>query len=463
MTGVRKPARVLLVDDDDAFRRVMSGELARRGHTVNSVATGAAALAQAAEADVILLDLHLPDMDGIDVLKRLRAADVRAGVLVLTGHGTIDTAIQAVRLGAYDYLEKPCPLERMEMAIHKAHEHLRLVERKQVLEDSYRSPDIGLDLIGRSPALDKVRLAIERIAPTDSTTLILGETGVGKDMVARLLHARSRRHERPFVVVDCAGLNEHLLQSELFGHEQGAFTGAVRMKHGLFEVGNTGTIFLDEVGEMSPEVQAKLLRVLETGRFRRLGGTKEIAVDVRVVSATNRDLQGAITRGHFRQDLFFRLASFSVEIPALREHREDIPVLVEHFAQQSNLRFSAAKHFGPAAMETLVRYRWPGNIRELIHVVQQSVVLSDRDVIEPEDLPASVALSVLETSASPGEVPSLREVQRRHVLGVIEAAGGNRALAARNLQISERNLYRLLRRYARQSGPPDGTDTDTSS
>lgn len=463
MTGARKPARVLLVDDDDAFRRVMSGELARRGHMVNSVATGAAALAQAAEADVILLDLHLPDMDGIDVLKQLRAAGVRAGVLVLTGHGTIDTAIQAVRLGAYDYLEKPCPLERMEMAIHKAHEHLRLVERKQVLEDGYRSPDIGLDLIGSSPALEKVRLAIERVAATDSTTLVLGETGVGKDMVARLLHARSRRHERPFVVVDCAGLNEHLLQSELFGHEQGAFTGAVRMKHGLFEVGNSGTIFLDEVGEMSPEVQAKLLRVLETGRFRRLGGTKEIAVDVRVVSATNRDLQGSIVRGHFRQDLFFRLASFTIEIPPLRARREDIPVLAEHFVQQSNRRFSSAKRFGPAAMQALLRYGWPGNIRELIHAVQQAVVMSDGDVIEPEDIPASVALSAPESAANPGEVPSLREVQRRHVLAVIEAAAGNRAQAARTLEVSERNLYRLLRRYARQSGPPDGTDTGTSS
>jgi DNA-binding NtrC family response regulator len=375
---------------------------------------------------------------------------------MLTGHGTIDTAIQAVRLGAYDYLEKPCPLDRMDMAIQKAYEHLRLVERQRVLEDGYTAPDIGLEFIGRSPALEKVRQTIARIAPTDSTTLVLGETGVGKEMVAKLLHAQSRRRERPFVIVDCAALHEQLLQSELFGHEKGAFTGADRLKHGLFEVGNSGTIFLDEVGEMSPEVQAKLLRVLETGRFRRLGGTKEIAVDVRVISATNRDLRNAIARGHFREDLFFRLASLTVEIPPLRERREDIGALVEHFTPQFNLRFSQSKRFGPAAMEVLLRYRWPGNVRELVHAVQQSIVLTDRDVIEPEDLPAAVTLGGTDNTSTAGETPSLREVQRRYVFSVMASVGGNRAQAARILHISERTLYRLLGRYARQPSPAGG-------
>jgi two-component system response regulator AtoC len=462
MTGTRKAVRVTLVDDDDEFRRVMSGELARRGYAVTSIASGAAALAQAAEADVIVLDLRLPDMDGIDVLKKLRSVEAVAGVLVLTGHGTIDTAIQAVRLGAYDYLEKPCPLDRMDMAIQKAYEHLRLVERQRVLEDGYSALDMGHEFIGQSPALEKVRQAIARIAPTDSTTLILGETGVGKEMVARLLHAQSRRRERPFVVVDCAALHEHLLQSDLFGHEKGAFTGAARLKHGLFEVGNTGTIFLDEIGEMSPEVQAKLLRVLETGRFRRLGGTQEIAVDVRVISATNRDLRDAIARQHFREDLFFRLALLTIEVPPLRERREDVRTLIEHFTQQFNLRFSRSKRFGPAAVEALVRYRWPGNVRELIHAVQQSIVLTDGDMIEPEDLPAAVTLAATQSPAG-GEASSLREMQRRYVLSVMESVGGNRAQAARILQISERNLYRLLRRYARQSGPAVAADADADS
>jgi DNA-binding NtrC family response regulator len=457
-----KAVRVVLVDDDDAFRRVMSSELARRGYAVDSVASGAAALEHAAEADVIVLDLHLPDMGGIEILQKLRGSEVSAGVLVLTGHGTIDTAIQAVRLGAYDYLEKPCPLDRMDMAIRKAYEHLRLVERKQVLEDSYTASDVELDFLGQSRALEKVRQAIARIAPVDSPTLILGETGVGKEMVARLLHARSRRRERPFVVVDCAALQEQLLHSELFGHEKGAFTGAARQKHGLFEVGNSGTIFLDEVGEMSPEVQAKLLRVLETSRFRRLGGTREIAVDVRVISATNRDLRSAITRGHFREDLFFRLASLTIDVPPLRERREDVAPLVDHFARQFNLRFARSVRFSPAAMEALRDYRWPGNVRELIHAVHQSMVLTDRDVIDPEDLPGMITVSGSDSTSDSAEVPSLREAQRRHVLSVLRGAAGNRAQAARTLQISERNLYRLLRRYSRQSagkrGAGGGTD-----
>ncbi len=462
MTGNRKSVRVTLVDDDDDFRRVMSGELARRGYAVSSVASGAAAITQAAEADVVVLDLRLPDMDGIEVLKKLRSAEVPAGVLVLTGHGTIDTAIQAVRLGAYDYLEKPCPPDRMDMAIQKAYEHVRLVERQRVLEDGYSAPDVGLELIGKSPALEKVRQTIARVAPTDSTTLVLGETGVGKEMVAQMLHAQSRRRDRPFVIVDCAGLQENLLQSELFGHEKGAFTDAARLKHGLFEVGNTGTIFLDEVGEMSPEVQAKLLRVLETGRFRRLGGTKEIAVDVRVISATNRDLRTAIARGHFREDLFFRLALLTINVPPLRERREDIQTLIEHFAHRFNARFSMSKRFGPAAMAALVRYRWPGNVRELIHAVQQTIVLTDRDLIEPEDLPAAIMLGGTDNTAATNDTPSLREVQRRYVLSVMESVGGNRAQAARILHISERNLYRLLQRYARQSVPAADTGGGTT-
>jgi len=235
------------------------------------------------------------------------------------------------------------------------------------------------------------------------------------------------------------------------------------LKHGLFEVGNSGTIFLDEVGEMSPEVQAKLLRVLETGRFRRLGGTKEITVDVRLISATNRDLRAAIARGHFREDLFFRLALLTIQIPPLRERQDDIRTLLEHFTQEFSVRFSQSKRFGPAAIEILLRYRWPGNVRELIHVVQQSVILTDRDVIEPEDLPATVTPGGTNGTAPAGEQTSLREAQRRHVLAVMERVAGNRAHAAQILQISERNLYRLLRRYARQAAPPDGTDGSAAS
>ena len=455
-----KKTRVLLVDDDDTFRQVMASELSRRGYSVDSAATGRSGLDRATRgaAEVILLDMRLPDIDGIEVLQALREKEVSAGVVVLTGHGTIDTAIQAIRLGAYDYLEKPCPLEEVELAIEKTLEHLRVVARKEVLEDGYAAPDVRQELVGESPAFKKLLKTVDRIAQTNSTTLILGETGVGKEMVAMLLHAQSQRKEAPFVVVDCAALHEELLENELFGHEKGAFTGATRRKHGLFEVANGGTIFLDEVGDTNLEIQARLLRVLETGRFRRLGGTEEITVDVRVLSATNRNLREAVTRGHFREDLFFRLATLTVEIPPLREREEDIRTLIDHFTGRFNLRFSAAKHLSPVALKTLIRYPWPGNVRELAHVLEQVMVLADREVVEEDDLPSHVraAPTAPATTPPPGETPSLREVQRRYVLQVIQQMGGNRAKTARALQISERHLYRLLKKYGwSPSADPD--------
>ncbi len=455
MTRPVKSARVLLVDDDSTFRRVMGAELTRRGYAVVAVGSGGEALEQAARSapDVTLLDLRLPDIPGVEVLERLRERNPAAGVVVLTGHGTIDTAIRATRLGAYDYLEKPCPIEKLEMAIQKTVEHGRLVSRQRVLEDGYAATNVASELVGASPAFTKLMETVARIARTGSTTLILGETGVGKELIAKLLHAQSPRSEAPFVVVDCAGLHEELLQSEMFGHEKGAFTGATRQKHGLFEVAHAGTIFLDEIGDTSPDVQAKLLRVLETGRFRRLGGTDEIAVDVRIVAATNRDLRQAISRHHFREDLFYRLATFTVEVPPLRERREDIHLLAQHFTRQFNARFSVSKRLSEAAIDALMRHPWPGNVRELIHAMEQSVALSNGDVIQLDDLPRSVRGtpgSIIDEATD--TVPTLREVHRRHILWVLEKAGGNRAQAARLLGTSERTFYRLVKRYC--GSPP---------
>jgi len=453
-----KNVRVLLVDDDNSFRRVMAAELTRRGYDVVAVGSGADALTRSQEiqTDVTLLDLRLPDMDGIDVLERLRERNPSIGVVVLTAHGTIDTAIRATRLGAYDYLEKPCPIGKLEMAIQKTCEHVHLVTRQRVLEDGYQVPNVASDLVSASPAFRKLMENVARIARTDATTLILGETGVGKDVVAGLLHAQSPRADAAFVVVNCAALHEELLQSEIFGHEQGAFTGANRRKHGLFEVASGGTIFLDEVGDTSLDIQAKLLRVLESGRFRRLGGTEEIGVDVRIVAATNRDLRQAISRGHFREDLFYRLAALTLEIPPLRERREDIQPLVELFLKRFNARFSAAKRVGDDAMAALVRHDWPGNVRELIHVVEQAVVLSNDDVIGAGDLPAAV---VGHAGPPPAAVPvehlTLREVERRHIFSVLESVGGNRAQAARILGTSERTCYRLLEKYRRTASGQD--------
>ena len=448
MSQTPKGTSVLLVDDDTTFRRVMAAELSRRGYVVVDAATGSEALEKVAEClpDVTLLDLRLPDMDGIDVLVRLREQSPGAGVIVLTGHGTIDTAIQAIRMGAYDYLEKPCPIEKLEMAVRKTCEHVRLVERQRVLEDGYQAPDLAPQLVGTSPRFLKLLDNVARIARAEATTLILGETGVGKEVVATLVHAQSPRSSQPFVVVDCAGLHEELLQSELFGHEQGAFTGATRRKHGLFEVANGGTIFLDEVGDTSRDIQAKLLRVLETGRFRRLGGTREIAVDVRVVAATNRDLGKAISRGHFREDLFYRLSTLTVEVPPLRERQEDIRSLLQHFTEHFNAKFSLTRSFDEKAMSVLMLYRWPGNVRELIHLVEQAIVLNEGNVIGVSDLPLSVRGDP-PPHADDKEIPTLQEIERRHVLSVLENVEENRAKAARILGISERNLYRLLKKY----------------
>ena len=454
MTHAATGIRVLLVDDDAAFSRAMGGELARRGYLVDTRTTGRDALEPSAstDVDVILLDLRLPDLDGLEVLRELRARNVPAGIVVLTGHGTIDTAVKAIQMGAYGYLEKPCPIARLEMSIQKTYEHARLLKRQRVLEDGYAAPDRTVDIVGRSAASQKVLETVNRIARTDSSTLILGETGVGKELVATLLHTQSGRRDAPFVVVNCAALHDELFESEVFGHEKGAFTGAHRLRHGLFEVANGGTLFLDEVGETSPESQAKLLRVLETGRFRRLGSSQETAVDVRVVAATNRDLTQATARGHFREDLYYRLATFTVSIPPLRARPEDIPDLVEHFVARFNRRFRSNKHVDDAAMRALEHYGWPGNVRELIHVIEQSVVLSDGDVIGVEDLPvrllpAEIPAVMMETSHAAGDtVPSLRDVQRRHIQWVLQKVGGNRAKAAHALGMSERTFYRLLER-----------------
>ncbi|HEX7486974.1 MAG TPA: sigma-54 dependent transcriptional regulator [Vicinamibacterales bacterium] len=462
MTNPDKNIRVLLVDDDPAFRRAMGTELARRGYSVETRASGEEALdpAASADVDVILLDLRLPDKDGLEVLEELRRRSVPAGIVVLTGHGTIDTAVRAIRVGAHDYLEKPCPIAKLEMAIQKTHEHVRLITRQRVLEDGYAVPDRGVEFVGESAANRKLLDAVARIARTDSTTLILGETGVGKELVATLLHTKSGRREAPFVAVNCAALHDELFQTEVFGHEKGAFTGADRLKHGLFEVASGGTIFLDEVGDTSHEAQAKLLRVLETGRFRRLGGTREIAVDVRVVAATNHDLTQATARGHFREDLYYRLATFTLTIPPLRSRPEEIPSLVEHFLARFNRRFSCTKRMDEAALEALGRHAWPGNVRELIHVIEQSFVLCDGDVIHADDLPAGLRPEGPQAPRAEGDdIPSLREVQRRHIQWVLAKVGGNRAKAAHALGMSERTFYRLLERH-REGAPASAASAD---
>jgi DNA-binding NtrC family response regulator len=438
---------ILIIDDDAAFRTVMAAELDRMDFDVSTAGTADEAVRKAADIEpaVVLLDLRLPGASGLDVLQAIRAKTPSTDVIMLTGHGTIDTAMQAVRFGAFDYVAKPCPLDELEVRIRRALERQSLKDRASLLERGLTPPDRGAEFIGRSAGFMQLMALIERAGPSDSTVLILGETGSGKEMVAKLLHARSSRGRRPFVTVECAALQENLLQSELFGHERGAFTGADRAKPGLFEVAHGGTLFLDEIGEVSLATQVKLLRVLDASTFRHVGGTREIHVDVRVVAATNRDLAGLVRQGLFREDLFYRLSTLTLRVPPLRERGADIDLLADHFVALFNQRFGVKRCLGHEARLQLRRHAWPGNVRELLHAIEAAMVVCDGAEILPEHLAA-----VGRTPAAVPDrasVPTLRQTEREQIARALAATAGRRAAAARMLGISERNLYRKIRAH----------------
>ncbi len=444
-------ASVLLVDDDAAFRQVMAGELKRMGLDVVAVGSGEDAVRRVAEVDpdIVLLDLQLPGMSGLDALKVIRESSPATEVIMLTGHGSIDTAIESIRVGAFDYVVKPCPLDELEIRIQRALERQSLRKRASLLERGLTPPDLGSSFIGDSPGFRQLLHLIDRVAPTDSTVLVTGETGTGKEMVAKLIHARSLRRNKPFVVVECAALQESLLQSELFGHERGAFTGADRAKPGLFEVANGGTIFLDEIGEVSQATQVKLLRVLDTSTFRHVGGTAEIRVDVRVLAATNRVLPAMIAQGLFREDLYYRLSTITIGVPPLRERRTDVDLLAQHIVGVLNDRFGFRKRMGAEAIEVLRRHDWPGNVREFLHVVEAAMIVCEGPEILPEHLPPSLRGASVPgpgPDGGPG-LPTLEALERAHIESALRSTGGHRGNAAKILGISERNLYRKLKDY----------------
>jgi len=449
---VKKSASILLVDDDSAFRHVMAGELKRFGFKVESAGSGEDALetAQQLKPDIVLLDLQMPGMNGMAVLQALRETNCPGEVIMLTGHGSIDTAIESIRLGAFDYVLKPCALEELQIRIQRALDNRSLRLRAKLLERGLTPPDLSGSFVGESQEFQKLLHLIELVAPTDSTVLITGETGSGKERAAKLIHARSTRSTRPFVVVECAALQESLLQSELFGHERGSFTGAEKSKLGLFEVADGGTIFLDEIGEVSPATQTKLLRVLDTSTFRHVGGTDEVHVDVRILAATNRDLSAMVRQGLFREDLYYRMSTITMSLPPLRERCGDVELLARHFVNSLNERFGSAKQISEQAMQMLLRHSWPGNVRELLHSVEAAMVVCEGDTILSEHLPPSIQASkpgAPPPSSEEGKLLTLEELERLHIKSTLEAAHGHRGNAAKTLGISERNLYRKLRDY----------------
>jgi len=444
--------RLLIVDDDEALRQTLARRFQRLGMAVAEAADGEEALAKAGHApyDVALLDLHMPGMTGIELLGQLKERWPELEAIMLTGHGSIETAIQAMKQGAYDYLTKPFQLPELEVHVQKAYEKVRLARRERQWVEQLRYESPRYSLVGSSPGLQRVLRLIEKVAPTDSTVLVRGASGTGKELVARALHMNSPRRERPLVTINCAALQETLLESELFGHEKGAFTGALQAKPGLFEVAEGGTLFIDEIAEMAPGLQAKLLRVLEDGHYRRVGGTQETHADVRVVAATNKPLEEEMKAGRFREDLYYRLAVVTIELPLLRERPRDIPDLVEHFLTTRQVGPTRSR-IDPEAAAALAQYSWPGNVRELANVLERAQILAENHVITLDDLPDSIvdAAPLAVAGADPG---LLREVERRHVLEVLEEYKGNKVQAARALGISRRALYRLIAKYGLEGG-----------
>jgi DNA-binding NtrC family response regulator len=456
-SSTRAPSKgTLLVVDDERSLRFSIGEWARdEGFAPLEAATGREALEAVRErgVDAVVLDLKLGDEDGLRVLKELRESDPSLPVVMLTGHGTVEQAVRAIQLGAYDFMLKPPDLTHLGVVLDRALEHARLRQEVNRLRESATG---NLVIIGDSDGLRHAMSRLERAAKASSSTVLIhGETGSGKELMARYLHERSARAPGPFVELNCSAIPEQLLESELYGHERGAFTDAKRFRKGLFELADRGTLFLDEIGEMAPQLQAKLLRVLETRTFRRVGGAVDITVDVRVVAATHRDLAKLVAEGRFREDLYFRLNVVPVVVPPLRERPSDIPPLAEHFVARFCRELGRpTAHLHPGALERMLAYRWPGNVRELRNIIERVVLLEAEDEIRAEHLPSELTAGAHASPGAPSEpfppgiVRPLAEIEKlaiEHALGVCD---GNKTRAATMLGIARQTLRTKLKEYA---------------
>jgi two-component system nitrogen regulation response regulator NtrX len=457
---------VLIVDDESSIRASLAGVLRDEGYEVLKAESGPAALASVAEnePDVVLLDIWMPGMDGIETLTRLKAVHPALPVVIMSGHGTIETAVRATKLGAYDFVEKPLSIEKVTLVLQNALARGRLESENSRLREKVERRG---EMIGQSRAIQKLREQIALAAPTNGWILIRGENGTGKELVASTVHRLSRRAGKPFVEVNCAAIPEELIESELFGYEKGAFTGAVARKRGRFDLAHEGTLVLDEIGDMSLKTQAKVLRVLQEGAFERVGGGQTIRVDVRVIAATNKDLLEEMRHGRFREDLYYRLNVIPFYVPPLRERKEDIPPLVEHFLDLFTAEVAGVerKTLSPEALDRLVAHDWPGNIRELKNLIERLVIMTPGPVIRAEDValvPAGpVGDRATEALRRPFQAPSLRDArtdfEREYILRRLAEHGWNISRTAEAIGIERSNLHRKIKQYGIEVGRADGT------
>ncbi len=449
---------ILVVDDDAVARDLLVEALRKEGYDVEGAADGAEAIERGRQKrfDLVLTDFRMGAVDGIAVLRDFKQRSPDTSIVLLTAFGSMEGAIEAIKQGAYDYLAKPFKKEEIKLVVQRSLEHSRLVRENARFREELRGREEMSPLVGSSPPMLEVYKLIARVSAGKSTVLLEGESGTGKELVAHAIHSNSPRRDRPFVPINCASLADTLLESELFGHERGAFTGAFSVKQGLFESAHDGTIFLDEIGDIGSALQVKLLRVIQEQEVRRVGGTASLKVDVRVIAATNRDLAALVKEGRFRDDLFYRLNVVRIVLPPLRERREDIPMLAQHFLQ----KFAAAnaqpiRGFIPDTMALLQRYHWPGNVRELENVIERAVSLAHGPLVLPEDLPETIRTAgagplddkVGKASERDDTLATLDEMAKRHLVRVLEETGGNKVRAAKILGIDRRTLYRMAERY----------------
>ncbi len=441
--------KLLIVDDEDSFRKHLRHLFERLRYGVDEADSGQKTLhlVQAEHYDVVLLDILLPDIDGIEVLQQIRKKSQDTQVIMMTGNATIENAIASMKLGAYDYLTKPFDLEELSILVERASELTTLKRESEIFKiekDRQKKYD---EFVGNGPHSQQILTLVEKVAPTNSTVLISGETGTGKELIAKAIHRKSPRADKPFVIINCSAIQDALLESEMFGHEKGAFTGAIKTKRGLIEVADAGTLFLDEIGDVSPGFQTKLLRFLESGEYRPLGNTQTLKSEVRVIAATNRNLPILLRENKFREDLYYRLNVFNIHILPLRDRKEDIPVIVQYALKKICYRTGKCiNQISEKATDILYQYHWPGNVRELENVIERAVIICPGAEITPRELPIDIK------NWNPGVSPtagdhSLESVEKQHLLQVLEQMQGNKTQTAKILGITKKTLYRKLRIY----------------